>query len=87
MKTIENPYETVSAFDAKTHLSELLRKVEEGHEIYITKRGKLVAKLVPYVGDKKALSKKELLEQFDEIRKKVKGKVNTKSYIAEGRKY
>jgi hypothetical protein len=50
-------------------------------------RGKLVAKLVPYEGEKKLFSRKELLEQFDDIREKVKGNVNIKSYISEGRKY
>ena len=36
---------TVGAFEAKTKLSELLDKVEEGEEIIITRHGKPVAKL------------------------------------------
>ncbi len=35
------------AFEAKTHLSQLLDLVEEGQAIYITRRGKRVARLVP----------------------------------------
>ena len=31
---------TVGAFDAKTHLSSLLKKVEQGEEVLITRRGK-----------------------------------------------
>jgi prevent-host-death family protein len=38
---------TVGAYQAKTHLSELLEKVEAGEEIIITKHGAPVAKLVP----------------------------------------
>jgi len=38
---------TVGAFDAKTHLSSLLRKVAKGEEVLITRRGVPVARLVP----------------------------------------
>ena len=38
---------TIGAYEAKTHLSELLEKVEAGEEITITKHGVPVAKLVP----------------------------------------
>lgn len=38
---------TVGAYEAKTHLSELLERVEGGEEITITKHGAAVAKLVP----------------------------------------
>ena len=37
----------VGAYEAKTHLSELLEKVEAGEEFTITKHGSPVAKLVP----------------------------------------
>lgn len=39
--------EEIGAFQAKTHLSQLLDRVEEGETIYITRRGKRVARLVP----------------------------------------
>jgi prevent-host-death family protein len=45
---------TVGAFEAKTHLSALLDRVENGEEVRITKRGKLIAKLVPAVADNPA---------------------------------
>jgi prevent-host-death family protein len=38
---------TIGAFDAKTHLSELLEKVADGESFVITKRGKPVASLSP----------------------------------------
>lgn len=34
---------TVGAFEAKTHLAQLLTEVEHGAEVRITRRGKLVA--------------------------------------------
>jgi len=42
MKTIE-----VGAFEAKNRLSDLLAKAEKGQRIYITRRGKRVAILMP----------------------------------------
>ena len=38
---------TVGAFDAKTHLSSLLERVERGEEVVITRHGKAIARLVP----------------------------------------
>ncbi len=38
---------SVSAFDAKTHLTELLLRASKGETIQITRRGVPVAKLVP----------------------------------------
>ena len=39
----------VSVYEAKTELSSLLRLVEDGQRVVITKRGKPVADLVPHV--------------------------------------
>jgi prevent-host-death family protein len=38
---------SVGAFEAKTHLSELLQRVEAGEQVTITKHGRPVARLVP----------------------------------------
>lgn len=38
----------IGAFEAKTHLSELLQRVEAGQEITISKHGRPVARLVPF---------------------------------------
>ncbi len=38
---------TVGAFEAKTHLSSLLERVERGEHVLITRHGKAIAKLVP----------------------------------------
>ena len=39
--------ETVSLYDAKTHLSSLVERAAEGEEIVISKSGKPKARLVP----------------------------------------
>lgn len=44
----------VGAFEAKTHFSQLLRQVEEGQTVYITRHGKRVAELHPPKPRKKA---------------------------------
>ncbi len=86
MEIVERPYERVSTADAKSSLPRLLQEVETGRSaIIITRRGKPVARLVPYVDDKKQPSKEDILKQFDEIRNNVKGEVDIKEYIAEGR--
>jgi prevent-host-death family protein len=57
---------TVGAYEAKTHLSELLEKVEAGEEITITKHGTPVAKLVPV---KKELRSEERVAAIARIQK------------------
>ncbi len=37
----------IGIHQAKTHFSKLLRRVEAGEEIHITRRGEVVARLVP----------------------------------------
>lgn len=41
------PAESIGLFDAKTHLSELVTRVERGEELVITRHNKPVARLVP----------------------------------------
>ncbi|NLT22545.1 MAG: type II toxin-antitoxin system prevent-host-death family antitoxin [Syntrophorhabdus sp.] len=82
MKVKEN---TVSAFDAKTHLSQLLQEVEKGRTITITRRGKVVARLIP-AAEEDAASVDEILTELSAIRKRVKGGYDIKELINEGRK-
>lgn len=82
-----NDSHTVSLFDAKTHLSKLLEEVQSGNVITITKRGIPVAQLVPYRGKNKEKNIADILYQLEKIRKNIKGKVNIKQYIREGRRY
>jgi prevent-host-death family protein len=47
MPVEEGAYTEIGAFDAKTKLSEILRKVEQGERFTITRRGRAVADVVP----------------------------------------
>jgi prevent-host-death family protein len=54
--------EIVGSFEAKTHLPELLRRVEQGESILITKHGKPVAQLVPATSAKPKPDVKQAVE-------------------------
>lgn len=78
---------TVGAYEAKTHLSELLEKVEAGQEVTITKHGNPVAKLVPI---RKEASVDERLAAIQRIQKLASGLslggLKVKDLISEGRR-
>jgi prevent-host-death family protein len=78
---------SIGSFDAKTHLARVLDEVQRGVEFIITKRGKPVAKLVKYKDLNEHIELPEIIRQFDKIRNSVKGKIDIKGYIAEGRKH
>ncbi|WP_420236486.1 type II toxin-antitoxin system Phd/YefM family antitoxin [Telmatobacter bradus] len=44
---MESGYTEVGAFEAKTRLSEILRKVQQGEKFTITVRGQAVADVIP----------------------------------------
>lgn len=77
----------IGSFEAKTHLSGLIEEVQNGTEFVITKRGKPVARLIPYSTEDDSYRLNDIIDNFGEIRKSVKGTVDIKSYISEGRKY
>jgi prevent-host-death family protein len=78
---------TVGTYEAKTHLSELLQKVEAGEEITITPTGAPVAKLVPV---KKQPSPEERLAAIGRIQKLSSGLslrgLKVKDLTSEGRR-
>lgn len=78
---------TVGAFEAKTHLNELLRQVSEGETIRITRRGVPIAKLVPDgEGGRKDLE--QLVREIREIRQGASlGGLSIRELINEGRRY
>lgn len=77
---------TVGAFEAKTHLSALLDRVERGETITITRHGEPVAVLAPANAPGKA-THEEIVAGLREIRKRVRGKVDVRKLIEEGRRY
>jgi prevent-host-death family protein len=76
----------IGAFEAKNKFGQLLDWVEAGDEVVITRRGKVVARLVPPAG---ALNREAGLEVAARIRARRKGVklggLNVKELIAEGR--
>lgn len=83
----QNGSNTVGAYEAKTHLSDLLEKVEAGEEITITKHGAPVAKLVPI---KKEVSAEERAAAIRRIQKLAAslslGGLKVKDLLREGRR-
>ena len=75
----------VNAFEAKTRFSELLRETEKGESFLICRRGKEVALLVPFKRESEDLRK--ILSSFQEIRNKIRGRLNVRELIEEGRRY
>jgi prevent-host-death family protein len=60
---------TVGAFEAKTHLSALLDRVEAGEEVVITKHGKAIA---PLVGAR-AIDRRRVNAAFEKLKAMRKG--------------
>lgn len=77
----------VSAFDAKTKLSELLRETEQGGSFVIYRRGKEVARLLPPLKEEKEVNLKKVLDSFREIRERIPGRVSIRKLINEGRRF
>lgn len=77
----------ISAYEAKTHFSQLLARAEKGERIVITKHGRPVAELVS-VGRKPARSFDDVLRSVAEIRKgnRLEG-ISIRELIDEGRKW
>lgn len=79
---------TVGAFQAKTHLAELLDRVESGEEVVITRHGQPIARLVPF---EPARSPSEVRKLISEIRRGRTGRdlrgVTVRELLDEGRRY
>ncbi len=79
--------ETVGLFDAKTHLSALLKRVAQGEEFTITKHGAPVALLVP-AGNRVKRDPREVAERIRALRMgaELKG-LTVRQLIQGGRRY
>ncbi len=60
---------TIGAFDAKNHFSELIDRALHGGETIVTKHGKPVAKIVPFVEESAEVG--AILTSIAETRNKV----------------
>ncbi len=80
--------ETVGAFEAKTHLSDLLDKVAKGETITITRHGVPAALLVPVEKGRHKLTHTEILEGMRDLRKRIKkDTMSVRQMIEEGRRF
>jgi prevent-host-death family protein len=61
---------TVGAYEAKTHLADLLDDVQRGIAVTITRRGKAVARLVP--ADEKGKGSQDAIDHWLTIRNRVR---------------
>ena len=75
----------LSVYDAKAHFSELIERAQSGRSTVITKRGRVVARVVP--AKESAWDRSAVLDEADALRKKlkVKGTFKIADLIAEGR--
>lgn len=85
----------VGSYDAKTRLPELLRRVEAGEEVIITRHGKPIAKVVQCSGnklvsdDERRRQVQQAMDAFADIRKQTKPlspDLTIKDLIEEGRR-
>jgi len=78
--------DTVSVYDAKARLSELVDRAESGLPTTITKRGRVVAKIVPARAPR--WDRAAVLDEAEAFRRRVsiKGKVAVRALIERGRR-
>jgi prevent-host-death family protein len=78
---------SVGAFEAKTHLNELLQRASKGETIRITRRGVPIAKLVP-PDDGEKEDARNLVEAIRQLRKGTTlGNITIRELIDDGRRY
>ncbi len=79
---------SIGAFEAKTHLSDLLDRVARGEKITITRHGVPAALLVPVAETAPQLTHQEIIEGMRAMRKRVKpGKRTVREMVNEGRRF
>ena len=80
--------ETVGAFEAKTHLSDLLDRVSKGERITITRHGVPAAVLVPVGETGKKLTHKDIVDGMRALRKRIKpDRMSVREMVQEGRRF
>lgn len=79
---------TVGAYEAKTHFSELLRDVENGETVTVTRHGVAVARLVPIhdLNRDSSVAIEELRRFREEHQIRLGGDITLRELIEEGRR-
>jgi prevent-host-death family protein len=68
MPVKEGTYTEIGAFDAKTRLSEILRKVDQGERFTITVRGRAVAQVIPVEPPRPVRTPEEIEAAYQRMR-------------------
>ena len=77
----------VGVSEARNRWGALLRRVSDGETVQISRRGKLIAKLVP-MDPRARVDLKKVVEEIRELRKGASlGKITIRELINEGRRY
>ena len=77
----------VALYEAKNRLSELINRVEAGEEIAITRRGKVVARLVPPASEEAGQRARDAIASLRTSRKGVSlGRLKSHDLIREGQR-
>jgi len=80
------PLKKIGAFEAKNRFGQLLDWVEAGEDVVITRRGKVVARLVPPAGTPDRERGRRAAQRIREMRRGVTlGGLSLKEMIGEGR--
>ena len=88
MPIANSTYTEIGAFEAKTKLSEVLRKVEQGERFTITVRGRAVADVVPTRAPRVGPTPEEVEAAYQRLRHpKIEGVSHEtiRAWIEEGR--
>ena len=62
----------IGALEARTHFSQIIEQAEQGEDFVITRRGRPVAKIVPFIQAPK-MTRQEAFAQLMEMRRHCKG--------------
>jgi prevent-host-death family protein len=80
--------QTVGAFEAKTHLAELLDRVSRGETIIITRHGVPAARLVPVAAVQGKLSHQDVVDGMRALRRRVKpDSMSVREMVEAGRRF
>ncbi|GHV87484.1 antitoxin [Spirochaetia bacterium] len=74
----------IGAFEAKTHFSEIIEDVQRGKDFIITKRGKPVAKIIPF--SESTIDRKGIVKILAAYQSASKVPFDIKEAIKSGRK-
>ena len=77
----------VGVTEAKSRWSALLKRVADGETVHITRRGMLIANLVP-MGDRGRVDLKKVVEEIRELRRGATlGEIALRDLIDDGRRH